>query len=58
MPASDALGQKRSFLIGGEGEIRTHEPREGLPIFKSDGSHASGTYAHAIAIIADGSSET
>ena len=38
---------------GGEGEIRTHEAREDPPVFKPDGSHASGTKSHAIAIIAD-----
>jgi len=48
----------RLIKFGGEGEIRTDERRWPLPVFKSDGSHASGTYAHAIAIIADGSSET
>ena len=26
----------RSIKFGGEGEIRTHEPREGLPVFKTD----------------------
>ena len=28
---------------------------EGPPVFKSDGSHASGTHSHALAIIADAS---
>jgi hypothetical protein len=43
--------------FGGEGEIRTHETREGLPVFKSDGSQGSGTHSHAIAIVADSSRE-
>ena len=34
-------------LIGEAGGIRTLEPREGPPAFKSDGSHASGTHSHA-----------
>jgi hypothetical protein len=42
-------------LIGGERGIRTHEPREGPPVLKSDDSHVSGTHSHAIAIIPEGS---
>jgi hypothetical protein len=39
--------------FGGEGEIRTHEPRKGPPVFKSAHSLACGTLSHAIAIITD-----
>jgi hypothetical protein len=44
--------------FGGEGEIRTHETREGLPVFKSDDSHANGAHSHAIARIVDCSRNT
>ena len=37
--------------IGGEGEIRTHETCEGLPVFKSGHLHVSGSHSHANAII-------
>jgi hypothetical protein len=40
-------------LIGGEGEIRTHEGCETLPVFKTDHPHASPTHSHANAIITD-----
>ena len=39
----------RLFYIGGEGEIRTHEGREALPVFKTGGSHGSGSQSHVIA---------
>ena len=29
--------------VGGEGEIRTHEPREGLPVFKTGAFNRSAT---------------
>lgn len=36
-----------SATVGGEGGIRTREPREGSPAFKSEDTHASATVAHA-----------
>jgi hypothetical protein len=45
------------FVLVVEGEIRTHETREGLPVFKTDGSHAGGTHSHVITIVTDGSHE-
>src|SRR5690242_2807894 len=38
---SQFYGETRS--IGGEGEIRTHEPREGLPVFKTGAIDRSAT---------------
>ena len=33
-------------IAGGEGGIRTHDPREGTPVFKSQDPHIRVTYAH------------
>ena len=39
-----ALGiECRRVRAGGEGEIRTHEPREGLPVFKTGAFNRSAT---------------
>ena len=35
--------KQAAFPIGGEGEIRTHEPREGLPVFKTGAFNRSAT---------------
>ena len=34
---------KLGFLFGGEGEIRTHEPRKGPPVFKTGAFNRSAT---------------
>jgi hypothetical protein len=51
-----ALATARRFsevgnVIRAEGEIRTHEPREGPPVFKPVGSHASVSHSHVSAMI-------
>jgi hypothetical protein len=38
MPGLGPIAVVALFNFGGEGEIRTHETREGLPVFKSDDS--------------------
>ena len=35
--------QREAGTNGGEGEIRTHETREGLPVFKSGAFNRSAT---------------
>ena len=39
---TDVLGTD-PYLIGGEGEIRTHEPRKGPPVFKTGAFNRSAT---------------
>ncbi len=41
----------KSPLFGGEGEIRTHEPLAGLPVFKTHQLRARDTLLHAFARI-------
>ena len=36
---------------GGEGGIRTHEPREGSPVFESDGPRDNGTQARVTSLL-------
>jgi hypothetical protein len=40
---SVAGGGRKSLFFGGEGEIRTHEPREGPPVFKTGAINRSAT---------------
>ena len=40
---SAALADRSPVAIGGEGEIRTHEPREGPPVFKTGAFNRSAT---------------
>ena len=47
-----------SANVGGEGEIRTHETREGPPVFKTRESHICGTHSHANAMFPECSSKT
>jgi hypothetical protein len=42
---------RETLIFCGEGEIRTHESREALPVFKSHDLHGSGTQSHANAMI-------
>jgi hypothetical protein len=44
-PPASTLGQWRPCALcsGGEGEIRTHETREGLPVFKTGAFNRSAT---------------
>ena len=44
--ARTALMACARVFIGGEGEIRTHEGREALPVFKGRHLHSSSTHAH------------
>jgi hypothetical protein len=48
----DALIVLTTCIYGGEGEIRTHEPRKEPPVFKSDDHHVTGTHTHISARIA------
>jgi hypothetical protein len=42
--AMDRLaGRSQALDSGGEGEIRTHEPREGPPVFKTGAFNRSAT---------------
>jgi hypothetical protein len=45
---------RQTESTGGEGEIRTHEPREGLPVFKTGAFNRSATSptARAVPIVA------
>src|SRR5882757_453913 len=44
-PSKIKMGPSRPILIfiGGEGEIRTHEPRKGPPVFKTGAFNRSAT---------------
>jgi hypothetical protein len=42
-PAKRRIVELTAAEFGGEGEIRTHEPRKGLPVFKTGAFNRSAT---------------